>query len=115
MARVVELVDTRDLKSLALNRRAGSIPAPGTPLHDCIYYTCNVHVIPVKVYFYLSKSALFTTVCHHYCTYSAHGKSSISSFCINSNHNYEATCQRNPGVGSDTLGIALSRTVEISE
>ena len=34
LARVVELVDTRDLKSLALNRRAGSIPAPGTPLID---------------------------------------------------------------------------------
>jgi hypothetical protein len=29
---MVELVDTRDLKSLALNRRAGSIPALRTNL-----------------------------------------------------------------------------------
>ena len=29
-ALVVELVDTQDLKSCALNRRAGSIPAPST-------------------------------------------------------------------------------------
>ena len=27
---MVELVDTQDLKSCALNRRAGSIPAPST-------------------------------------------------------------------------------------
>ena len=33
-ARVVELVDTRDLKSLGLNSRAGSIPAPGTRLRS---------------------------------------------------------------------------------
>ena len=31
-ARMVELVDTQDLKSCALNRRAGSIPAPSTLL-----------------------------------------------------------------------------------
>ena len=30
LAEVVELVDTQDLKSCALNRRAGSIPAPST-------------------------------------------------------------------------------------
>jgi hypothetical protein len=30
---VVELVDTRDLKSLGACRRAGSIPAPGTSLY----------------------------------------------------------------------------------
>lgn len=33
-ARMVELVDTRDLKSLALNRRAGSIPALRTRIDD---------------------------------------------------------------------------------
>jgi hypothetical protein len=30
VARVVKLVDTRDLKSLDRNGRAGSSPAPGT-------------------------------------------------------------------------------------
>ena len=36
MARVVELVDTRDLKSLGLKSRAGSIPAPGTYLRSSL-------------------------------------------------------------------------------
>ena len=35
LARVVELVDTQDLKSCDLNSRAGSSPAPGTkPLRN---------------------------------------------------------------------------------
>lgn len=33
-ARVVELVDTRDLKSLGCNGRAGSTPASGTNIED---------------------------------------------------------------------------------
>ena len=49
-ARVAELVDARDLKSLGVMHRAGSIPAPGTnkiePSTDsptrflCIYHGC---------------------------------------------------------------------------
>jgi hypothetical protein len=34
VARVVKLVDTRDLKSLDRNGRAGSSPAPGTNFHS---------------------------------------------------------------------------------
>jgi hypothetical protein len=36
VARVVKLVDTRDLKSLDRNGRAGSSPAPGTICFLCL-------------------------------------------------------------------------------
>ena len=62
MARVVELVDTRDLKSLGLKSRAGSIPAPGTSPNALIHRHLR---ITLEVVLTSLWSALFARCAHH--------------------------------------------------
>ena len=51
---MVELVDTQDLKSCALNRRAGSIPAPSTKAKlrfgFCCLYTEITPLFPMHLF-----------------------------------------------------------------
>ena len=62
-ARMVELVDTQDLKSCALNRRAGSIPAPSTLcfseylFHETVFvvFSTSIHS---KIRFYSFSLAI---------------------------------------------------------